>query len=119
MNDSGFGSAPLGWRAWLGLIVSPVAWAFHHQLGSNFAFAACDRGPDIVALLAGGVAIALIAVAGWLGWRSWKHAGGALGADSEELGHFLPLLSVMAAGLFGLTIAAQWFANLLLPSCFG
>jgi TRAP-type C4-dicarboxylate transport system permease small subunit len=107
-----------GWRSWLGLIVSPIAWGLHHQLGSNWSYAACDRGPDVVALIAGIIALMVIGAAGWLGWRAWRKAGGAADDEADALEVFVPLLSVMAATLFWLTIFVQLLADIILPSCF-
>jgi hypothetical protein len=106
------------WRAWLGLIVSPIVWGMHHQLGSNLSFAACHREPDDVSLLAGAAALIVIAVAGGLAWNRWKRAGGANASEADALDVFVPLLSVMSATLFGLTILVQMLADLILPSCF-
>jgi hypothetical protein len=108
-----------GWRAWLGLIVSPTVWGIHHQLGSNLSHAACDREPNEVALVAGAVGLTLIAIAGWLGCKYWRKSGGADADEADALDVFVPLLSVMAAALFGLTIFVQMLADLILPSCFG
>jgi hypothetical protein len=115
---SGFGMSVPGWRAWAGLVVAPVAWGFHHQLGSNMSYAACDRGPDTVALTAGLIALLVIGTAGWLGWQSWKSAGGVEVEEADALEVFIPLLSIMAAALFALTIFVQLLADLILPSCF-
>lgn len=121
MSDSKRRSLALnapGLRSWLGLIVSPVAWGMHHQLGSNWSYAACDRGPDAIALIAGAIALIVIGAAGWLGWRAWRRAGGAADDEADALEVFVPLLSVMAATLFGLTIFVQLLADIILPSCF-
>jgi hypothetical protein len=114
-----FGYALPGWRAWAGLIVGPLVWGLHHQLGSNLSFAACDRDPNDVALIAGLVGIVVLGASGWLGWKSWRDAGGVAAAEAEVLTVFIPLLSVMAATLFGLTILVQLLADLILPPCFG
>ena len=108
-----------GWRAWAGLIVAPVAWGLHHQLGSNISFAACERGADTISLAAGLIGLIVIAAAGWLGWQSWKSAGGVEVEEADALEVFIPLLSIMSATLFALTIFVQLLADLILPSCFG
>jgi hypothetical protein len=107
-----------GWRSWTGLIVSPIVWGLHHQLGSNWSYAACDRGPDVISLIAGVIALIVIGAAGWLGWRAWRKAGGAADDEADALEVFVPLLSVMAATLFWLTIFVQLLADIILPSCF-
>lgn len=107
-----------GWRSWLGLIVSPIVWGVYHQLGSNWSHAACGRGPDVISLIAGVSALIVIVIVGGLGWRAWRNAGGAADDEADALEVFVPLLSVMAATLFGLTIFVQLLADIILPSCF-
>jgi hypothetical protein len=113
-----FGALP-GWRAWSALIVGPIVLGLHHQLGSNLSFAACDRGPDHILLIVGVIALLILAATGWLAWQSWQDAGGTAAEEAEVLQIFVPLLSVMAATLFGLTIFVQLLADIILPSCFG
>jgi TRAP-type C4-dicarboxylate transport system permease small subunit len=108
-----------GWRAWAGLIIGPIVWGTHHQLGSNLSFAACDRAPDRISLVAGIIAVVVLAAAGWLAWSSWRSAGGTAADEADALEIFVPLLSVMAVTLFALTILVQVLADLILPPCFG
>jgi hypothetical protein len=112
-------SERLDWRAWVGLIVAPAAWAIHHQLGSNLSFAACDRHPNAVSLAAGAIGLLAIIAAGCLAWRAWNRAGGLRAPEADALNVFVPLLSLMATTLFGLTILVQLSADVILPSCFG
>jgi TRAP-type C4-dicarboxylate transport system permease small subunit len=115
----GIGSSVPGWRAWAGLVVGPIAWGIHHQLGSDVSYAACDRGPDVIALAVGLVLLVTIGAAGWTSWRSWKTAGGMHVEEADALEVFIPLLSVMGAILFALTIFVQLLADIIIPSCFG
>lgn len=114
-----FGMSVPGWRAWAGLVVAPMAWGIHHQLGSDVSYAACDRDPNRVALAAGIVLLVLIVAAGWMSWRAWKNAGGMDVEEADALEVFIPLLSIMAATLFALTIFVQLLADIIIPSCFG
>jgi hypothetical protein len=114
-----FGYPLPGWRAWAGLIVGPIVWGLHHQLGSNLSFAACDGNPHGVALITGAIALLILAASVWLAWTSWKQAGGTAAEEAEALELFVPLLSIMAATLFGLTILVQLLADIILPPCFG
>lgn len=107
-----------GWRSWAGLIVAPIVWGLLHQLDSNWSFAVCDRGPDVISLITGVIALIVISGTGWLGWRAWRNAGGAADDEADALEVFVPLLSVMAATLLGLTIFVQLLADIILPSCF-
>ncbi len=113
-----FGMSVPGWRAWAGLVVGPIAWGIHHQLGSNLSYAACDRGPDMIALIVGLVALAAIGLAGWLGWRAWQRAGGMEVEEADALEVFIPLLSITSATMFALPIFVQMLADLIVPSCF-
>jgi hypothetical protein len=114
-----FGYPLPDWRAWAGLIVGPIVWGLHHQLGSNLSFAACDRNPHGISLIAGIIALLILATSGWLAWTSWKAAGGTADEEAEALKVFVPLLSVMAATIFSLTIFVQLLADIILPPCFG
>ena len=107
------------WACWSGLTVSPLVWALHHQLGSNFAFAACERGSPWVAASSGVVALGIVAATGVWSWRAWRRAGGGASRDAEQLEIFIALLSCMSAALFGLTIAVQLLADWAVPPCFG
>lgn len=107
------------WHGTASLIVSPLAWALHHQLGSNVAFAACQQAPDRVAIVAGIGALLLILGSGWIAWRAWRQAGGSLRQPAEQLSIFIPLLGWRAAALFAMPIAVQLLADLLVPPCFG
>ena len=107
------------WRAWMGLVVAPVVWAIHHQLGSNLSFAACDSNSNAASLLAGVSGLLAIVAAGYFAWQSWSRAGGLRAPKADALHVFVPLLSLMAATLFGVTILVRLSADLILPSCFG
>jgi hypothetical protein len=106
-------------RGVLSLVVAPLTWALHHQLGSNLAFAACEQSTPRTTLIVGVGALALIAWVGGIAWSAWRRKHDALGMSTEELDVFIPLLGWMAALLFGLTILVQLLANVLLPPCFG
>lgn len=113
------GASGKRFAGWASLVIAPLAWAVHHQLGSNFAFAACERGAPGVAALLGVALLLLVMATGWSSWRSWRRVGGAAGEDNEALERFVPLLGCMSAVLFALPIAVQLLADLLVPPCFG
>jgi TRAP-type C4-dicarboxylate transport system permease small subunit len=108
---------PWGWRSSCALYVPPLAWALHHQIGSNIAFAACERAPHVVAIVIGLIGIGLIAISGAFAWGAWRRANRDAHAESESLATFVPLLGIMNAALFALPIAAQLIADIVLPPC--
>jgi hypothetical protein len=112
------GYGRIGWRGWTGLALPPVAWAVHHQFGSdlNYADCAASRAP---ALLVGLLCLAVLGLGAGLSWREWRRAGGAPDAKQEPVGRFLCALGLMLAVLLGLTLLMQMAALLILPACFG
>jgi hypothetical protein len=108
---------PLRWRAWAGLVAAPLAWALHHQIGSDANFTDCDRGDGGVAIAVGLAALVLSLLGGALSLSAWRRAGQAegpgLGSD-----RFIAALSLLACALFSLTITVQIMAGVILPACF-
>lgn len=105
------------WRAWAGLVAGPIGWALHHQAVSNGNFAQCPRMNGLADLALGLVAIAAIMAGGILSWTAWRQASGGLETSHEPAGRFIPALSLMAAGLFLLTVIVQIGAGLIVPAC--
>jgi len=105
------------WRSWAGLIVGPVAWALHHQGGSNFNYADCRAWDGTAVVLTGVLALAAVLGAGGLSLSAWRRGGGAAGASHDPPGRFVAGLSLMSAALFALTILIQMAAGLLVPAC--
>lgn len=110
--------APPRWRGWAGLVVAPVAWALHHQAGSYLNFADCHRGTGAVLAAIGAACLAVTLIAGLLSYAAWHRAGGGEAHDEAPSGRFIPLLSLMTAGLVLLTLMVQIGAAILLPPCF-
>jgi hypothetical protein len=95
---------------WAGVIIAPLAWAAHLQLGYMLVPWICTTQRYWVAHV---VTLASLAVAGWcvyLCWREWRRLGGGWPSSSEEnpagRGRFLGVLGMMSGGLFFLLIAA-------------
>lgn len=105
------------WRAWAGLIGGPLAWALHHQGGSNFNYADCRAWGGGAVALTGALALLAVSAAAWVSWSAWRKAGGAAGVSHEPPGRFVAGLSLMTAALFALTILIQTAAGLLVPAC--
>jgi uncharacterized membrane protein len=101
-------------RAWTSLAAGPAAWLAHHQFGSTLNFARCEQGDSGALTIAGLAALATIALGAALAWSVWRnHAAHRDGPTS-----FIALLGLMAAALFGLTVAVQIGASLIVPACF-
>jgi hypothetical protein len=99
------------WTPWIGLVAPPIAWAIHHQVGSDLVFYDCRIGATpLVALL--GVVMALIAlVSGLISWGSRR-------SDmSMEVRTFAAYLGAMSGGVFFLALVLQTLATLMLPAC--
>jgi hypothetical protein len=99
------------WTPWIGLIVPPVAWAIHHQVGSDLVFYDCRLGDT---LLVAGLGIVLGLIAGASGLISWasRRSGQAM-----EVRTFASYLGAMSGAIFFLALAFQTLATLLLPAC--
>jgi hypothetical protein len=100
-----------GWREWSGLVAAPLAWAVHHQLGSDLNYADCLRGDAALVIASGSVAFLVAAAAGVISAGAWK------ARPAESAPRLAAILSVMASFLFGLTIALQTVAGLIIPAC--
>jgi len=105
------------WRAWAGLVAGPVGWSLHHQIVSNGNFAQCPRMNGLADLGLGLAALLIILAGGFLSWTAWRRAAGDLETSHEADGRFIPALSLMAAGLFLLTVIVQIGAGLIVPAC--
>jgi TRAP-type C4-dicarboxylate transport system permease small subunit len=105
------------WRAWAGLFGGAAGWALHHQIGSTSNFARCPFADGRLDLAVGVLALAIVLASGWLSWTAWRGAGGRATDSQEAAGRFVPAVSMMAAGLFLLTILTQMIAGLIVPAC--
>lgn len=104
------------WPAWMGLVLGGLAWALHHQIGSNVTYADCNLG--LIATLAAGLVALAVAVLGtFISLRAWRRAGGAPHESQEAPARFVAALSVGGGALFALTILVQLGAGLVVPAC--
>ena len=100
---------------WTGWWAGPIAWALHHQGGSDLAFGqtACTTGAPQIGL---GLACAVIALIG--AWVSWSTRAGPLRSSAFNVRMFVCLVGAMGSGLFLIAILFQTFASLIVPPCF-
>jgi hypothetical protein len=106
------------WTNWAGAVLSPAAWAFHHQLTSDLNYARCGAGSLPVGLAAGLISLAVIGLGAILSRRAWREAGGSPAKTQKPSARFIPAVSLLMAGLFGLTVLMQVCAALIVPACF-
>src|SRR4051812_73396 len=108
-----------GTFSWAGVAIGPAAWAIDTQLNYALVQWACGRAWNPIPVIAG--VLVLVSLAGaassLLAWR--RHNGPGM-AMPEQDGHPRYLLSgigVAAGLLFGIVIALQGLAGLLLGPC--
>jgi hypothetical protein len=100
------------WAPWVGLVLPPIAWAAHHQVGSDLVFYDCRIGAT-GAITALGLAMILVSTAsGVVSWLARQPGGSPM-----ELRNFAACLGAMCAGLFSLALIFQTMATLTLPAC--
>lgn len=96
-------------RPWLALLVPAGAWFAFQQGLSMTLRGQCETAGVPLGPIWGVVSLALCAGAARLAWS--RRAGGT-GAD-----RFLAHLARLGSGLFGLAIAFQTLATLIVPPC--
>ena len=96
-------------RPWVALVLPPAAW-FVFQQGLAFTLrGACQAAGVPLGPVWGVASLVVCAVAARLAWS--RRAGGT-GAD-----RFLANIAVLGGGLFGLAIAFQTIATMIVPPC--
>jgi hypothetical protein len=96
---------------WLGLTAPPVAWALHHQIGSDLIFHDCRLGETPLFIVLGAF-MALICLASAV--ISWESRPSTLGMGVRA---FAAYLGTMTGALFFLALTFQTLATLMLPAC--
>ena len=101
-------------RLWTSLLLPPLAW-FSYEIGlSAVVRTICHKGGPPVGPVTGAAALALCGLAVWL---AAPRAVGATDNADEKPRRFLARLSIGFAALFGLAIAYQLLATLMVPPC--
>jgi len=100
---------------WTGWWAGALAWALHHQAGSDLAFGRtdCHTGAPQIGL---GLACALVALVG--ACVSWSSRNGPLRSSAFNTRMFVCLVGGMASAIFLMGILFQTFAGLIVPPCF-
>jgi len=98
---------------WAGSVAAALGVLLQHQgIGDALHFD-CGFGAAAANLVAGGVALAIMAVGGWVSWASVR------GEADEEASprRFVAHLSLMAVALFAVMVVWQTMAGLIVPAC--
>lgn len=103
------------WAPWTGLLVGPIAWAAHHQIGSDIVYLRCTPADAPVGAALGAFCFIASAAAAWLSWTSRKT--GQASEHAVEMRRFVAWMGAAAGGLFALAIAFQTAATLLVTPC--
>ena len=105
--------------SWAGLAAGPFCWAVSTQLNYSLVQWACQRGWNLLPVIA--AVLAVISLAGaLLSWLAWRRHDETEVHLPEHDGHPRYLLSGIGVGagvLFGLVIALQGVAALILDPC--
>lgn len=100
------------WAPWTGLVLPPVAWAIHHQVGSNHVMLDCRLGDSGFVTALGLAMILVCAVSAGLSWASRPKDPAAL-----ELRTLAASLGGLSGAMFTLALTFQTMATLMLPTC--
>lgn len=99
--------------AWAGSIAAPIAWVIHHQGLADSIYFNCSAGNPVSAVVLGGGLLILSLGAAALSWT-------ARGDGEDGLARNRRFIAGLSAGmglLFGLAIAYQTLAGVLIPGC--
>lgn len=102
------------WTPWTGLVLPPVAWAIHHQAGSNQVIFDCRLGDSGFVTALGLMMILVCAVSAGLSWMSQPKDAAAF-----ELRTLASHLGGLSGAMFALALTFQTMATLMLPPCHG
>jgi hypothetical protein len=106
-------------RSWAGLAAGPLCWALNTQINYSLVPWACQRGwnflPAIAALLA--LMSGVGALSSWAAWRRHEETKAHLPEHDGYPRYLLAGVGVGAGILFGIVIALQGAAALILGPC--
>jgi hypothetical protein len=105
---------------WLGLLLSPVAWAVQLQSAYILTVYACQSANFLPIHIVSFAALILSLIGAAISWRRWKKAGSKREID-ESIGikrkRFMAILGILNGALFSLLILAQWVPSIIGVPC--
>jgi hypothetical protein len=103
------------WAPWAGLFLGAIAWAAHHQIGSNLVYLRCAPTDRTLVVTIGAVLLIVAIGATLLSWSSRR--AGQQAEHALETRRFAAWISTAGGALFALAIVFQTAAGLLAPTC--
>lgn len=107
--------AETSWAPWAGLFVGALAWAAHHQIGSNIVYVQCSHMDGRLIIVIGAALLVATLAATLLSWES-RRTGQAT-EHAVEMRRFVAWLGAAGGALFALAIVFQTAAGFLAPTC--
>ena len=106
---------------WLGVLLAPVTFAVHLQVGYVLVPRACRYDAGAWLHVAGAASVVLAALGTWIAWRVLAGApsgppDGAPG-DARSRARFFGEIGIGVSALLTVLLAAQWLAVFLIDPC--
>jgi hypothetical protein len=104
---------------WAGLALGPGAWGLSTQLNYALVPWTCGHGTNVVAPIAGVLAIVAFvgAFASWRAWQELPTRGSIEAPESQQPHRLLAGIGIALGGLFGLVVVMQGLASLMVSEC--
>jgi hypothetical protein len=105
---------------WVAVLIGPIAWFLHQQVGYGVAAFACGRNGEVGLHVVTGIALLVPAVGAIIAWRTWARLARVGTAHEDETvarNRFMALGAGLSSLLFALVIVAQWVLTFFLRPC--
>jgi hypothetical protein len=105
---------------WVAVLVGPIAWFLHQQVGYGMATFACRSGGEVGLHVVTGIALLITAIGAIIAWRSWGWLGRectAHGGGTVARSRFMAVGGFFCSVFFFLIIVAQWIPIFFLRPC--
>jgi hypothetical protein len=105
---------------WVAVLIGPIAWFLHQQVGYGMATFACGRNGEVGLHVVTGIALLIIALGAIIAWRSSVRLGrvGMVHGDGTVArSRFMALGAGLSSLFFTPVIIAQWVPTFFLRPC--